>query len=125
MISIKKYTLVLIFSKAFQKFVCPYIQGRGPYKKRFQNWQLDVSLLENFRKKGVSFSPFFRNFSKIVLIFTYTPLPFFCILFLHLCLFFAFLPFFCLNFEVDDAKKRQGGVYNLFSNNSRENQNVF
>ena len=44
-----------------------------PYKKHFQNWQFDVSLLEKFWKKGVSFSPFFKKISKIFPKFTYRP----------------------------------------------------
>ena len=36
----------------------------GPYKKQFQNWQFDVSLLENFRKKVYLFRHFFKNFRK-------------------------------------------------------------
>ena len=36
-----------------------------PYKRHFQNWQFDVSLLENFGKKVYLFHHFFQNFSKI------------------------------------------------------------
>ena len=42
----------------------------GPYKKHFQNWQFDVSLLENFQKRCIFFAIFskiFENFSKIYL----------------------------------------------------------
>ena len=34
----------------------------GPYKKHFQNWQFDVSLLENIRKKVYLFRKFFHDF---------------------------------------------------------------
>ena len=37
----------------------------GPYKKHFQNWQFDVSLLENFRKKVYLFHHFFKIFFQI------------------------------------------------------------
>ena len=37
----------------------------GPYKHHLQNWQFDVSLLENFGKKVYLFSNIFENFSKI------------------------------------------------------------
>ena len=33
----------------------------GPYKHHFQNWQFDVSLLETFRKKSVSFFTFWEK----------------------------------------------------------------
>ena len=38
----------------------------GPYKQQFQNWQFDVSLLENFRKKVYLFRQFFKKFRKIL-----------------------------------------------------------
>ena len=37
-------------------------------------------------------------------------MPFFRTFVLHFCLFFCIFAFFCMNFEVDDAKKKIGGV---------------
>ena len=49
-------------------FLCVLYTGgpirNAPYKKHFQNWQFDVSLLENFGKNVYLVQYFFKNFRK-------------------------------------------------------------
>ena len=72
------YSLYSIDRNRSRTFYCVYIQEGykhhlektgdfegGLYKHHFQNRQFDVSLLENFGKKGLYFYHFFKIFSKI------------------------------------------------------------